>query len=818
MPGQVVGEVSIKVRPDTTRFSKELRAKLQQVKDDFDIQVGLDTKKALAEFQILKRRIEGDDLDVRVNLKTDKLNLGQQLGSVRQATNGLVSEIDRSKAAFERSSTALQKAQRDEVRSIARLRDAEQKLFKLRTEGLATASRTTRAEADIAVLRNEVAKATQRVARAQDSHKRSMWSYFSALGNSERDTRRFRFSLSSLFEPLKEAGSGFAEVGGKLLSMASNVWVAIAVLAVLGPLMTLLITVIGVLLGALGALVTGIASFGALAGGVFVAVALGLDGIKDAAKALAPEVEHLKNTLNATWRDGLTPVFENLKSLFPIIEEGLNRIAQRLVRFADGMAQFFTSIQGSAMLEQIFRNIDSALDSVLGSLSGLVIELYKVAATKGVMDALGSALSGVVDGITNFIARAREMQIIEPALYGVDKVLRGLLRFLDAVLIAGMEFLATAAPGIQSFFEEWGALLDRINWTDIGAAISDLFERAGQAMSRIPQDTLDKIVLGIEALADSVARFLEQGGMEAIANAFLLATGAMIFFTDALNLLSPIINFVTDLAMGFAQVLEFVKSAFDNVGLVIKMVGQAMIGDWGGALNTLTQITQEKFTETGGIAKSSAADMNKNVVGEVQSMKDRLGPMFMLLPAPVRAAFEQMQNTARTGVKNTAAETGKLPNEARNSLGNVGGILVASGRALVQGFVNGIRGMVGAVRSAASAVVSAARRFFPFSPAKEGPFSGRGYTTYSGRALVQDWAKGIEDATPKAVRAVEGLMDLTNSTATAEWNGRVDSESFGITGSVYEGVMAAFNGSRLQVDGNGMAKLVNKRNQQNIRR
>src|SRR5690606_14863085 len=119
-----------------------------------------------------------------------------------------------------------------------------------------------------------------------------------------------------------------------------------------------------------------------------------------------------------------------------------------------------------------------------------------------------------------------------------------------------------------------------------------------------------------------------------------------------------------------------------------------------------------------------------------------------------------MQNAARSGVRNTAAETGKLPAAARSSMGNVGGILVASGRALVQGFVNGIRGMIGAVRSAASAVVSAARRFFPFSPAKEGPFSGRGYTTYSGRALVQDWAKGIEDATPRAVRAVEGLMEI----------------------------------------------------------
>ncbi|MCL7660572.1 hypothetical protein M8360_34925, partial [Klebsiella pneumoniae] len=49
------------------------------------------------------------------------------------------------------------------------------------------------------------------------------------------------------------------------------------------------------------------------------------------------------------------------------------------------------------------------------------------------------------------------------------------------------------------------------------------------------------------------------------------------------------------------------------------------------------------------------------------------------------------------------------------------------------------------------------RNFFPFSPAKEGPFSGKGYTLYSGRALTSDFAKGMSMAEADVVRQAEAI-------------------------------------------------------------
>jgi hypothetical protein len=98
-----------------------------------------------------------------------------------------------------------------------------------------------------------------------------------------------------------------------------------------------------------------------------------------------------------------------------------------------------------------------------------------------------------------------------------------------------------------------------------------------------------------------------------------------------------------------------------------------------------------------------------------------------------------------------------LPGRARSALGNLNGMLVAAGRALIQGFINGIKSMLGSVKNAASGVVSAARNFFPFSPAKEGPFSGKGYTLHSGRALAQDFGRGITDQLPYLRSVMDNL-------------------------------------------------------------
>lgn len=107
-----------------------------------------------------------------------------------------------------------------------------------------------------------------------------------------------------------------------------------------------------------------------------------------------------------------------------------------------------------------------------------------------------------------------------------------------------------------------------------------------------------------------------------------------------------------------------------------------------------------------------------------------------------------------------------LPGRIVSALGNIGSLLYDSGAKLVTGFIGGIKSKLGAVGSAASSIASKARSFFPFSPAKVGPFSGKGWTLYSGRALVEGFAEGMTSRTG-AVASATGTVVATAVPAAA---------------------------------------------------
>jgi hypothetical protein len=90
-------------------------------------------------------------------------------------------------------------------------------------------------------------------------------------------------------------------------------------------------------------------------------------------------------------------------------------------------------------------------------------------------------------------------------------------------------------------------------------------------------------------------------------------------------------------------------------------------------------------------------------------------------------------------------------------------VVLSPAASLIQGFINGIRDMVGAAAGAASSVMSAISNFFPHSPAKEGPFSGRGWTPYSGQALVEGFADGMSSRIAYARSAAASTMSAVSA-------------------------------------------------------
>lgn len=124
----------------------------------------------------------------------------------------------------------------------------------------------------------------------------------------------------------------------------------------------------------------------------------------------------------------------------------------------------------------------------------------------------------------------------------------------------------------------------------------------------------------------------------------------------------------------------------------------------------------------------------------------------------VKQWFNGLKKAAQGGTGELLAYVGTIPKAILKALGNLGKILYNAGKAIIQGLINGIKNMTGPVKDAVKGVLKSARNLLPFSPAKEGPFSGRGWTTYSGASMMEGLAEGIESARRMPVDALLGAL------------------------------------------------------------
>jgi phage-related protein len=181
----------------------------------------------------------------------------------------------------------------------------------------------------------------------------------------------------------------------------------------------------------------------------------------------------------------------------------------------------------------------------------------------------------------------------------------------------------------------------------------------------------------------------------------------------------------------------------------------------------------------------------------LNGIKSGISSAWNWLRSTTSSAWNGIVSAVRSAVSSMMGTVRNIPGDVRNAIGNLGSLLYNAGRSIIQGLINGIVSMVGPVKNAIGNVLSQARNLLPFSPAKEGPFSGKGWTTFSGASIVEGLIKGMEGNSPAlkaslkkmATDAKAGLNTIAGqaslnfhaaTTATLGAGGTVD----GISGSI----------------------------------
>lgn len=141
---------------------------------------------------------------------------------------------------------------------------------------------------------------------------------------------------------------------------------------------------------------------------------------------------------------------------------------------------------------------------------------------------------------------------------------------------------------------------------------------------------------------------------------------------------------------------------------------------------------------------------------------------------------------------------------------NLGSTLYNSGAAIINGLWDGMKSIWNKITGWVEDGLDYIRSFFPFSPAKRGPFSGKGWVYHSGKSIMQGFAQGIKDGQSQVVDATSSIMNTTKDLFDA--HGSNIKLTFGAKGSgdsnLYSGKYGKVNNVTVNANTNADANSI----------
>lgn len=295
----------------------------------------------------------------------------------------------------------------------------------------------------------------------------------------------------------------------------------------------------------------------------------------------------------------------------------------------------------------------------------------------------------------------------------------------------------------------------------------------------------------VQGLMDSLPSIIEQGPqiVSNIANGISAAAGVLL--DTGLQIIVAIgtglVNAVPTLLANIPQILQAVWDAFVAYqwvtlgGTLVTSIGEGIAALGSQIPTKLKGFFDQAVNHAGEFVSNMAAkglqagsDFLLNIAATLSQMPGRVAGWFSeiifnaaslvsSLGAKASAAGKGFLSGIQGGFNAAVSFVASIPGRVIGAIGDLGGLLVNSGRSLINGFVSGIQSAIGGALSTVSGAVSQIRSFFPFSPAKRGPFSGHGYTTYSGKALMEGWAEGIGSGTGAVNSAITSALASASS-------------------------------------------------------
>lgn len=689
---EIVADAGVEIDSDLTKFARDLARKIKPIVDAVkaEIAVGADTSKVEKSVAAAKKDIEtGKAADVKVDGDTHPLDLSVLLAKRK---------IEASPAA------------------------------------------KVKVEAEVNV----------------DKDRRNIFNTFTQLGSSAG-----KLFTEGITKGLTNIGETFSDVGRDIVGgiVRAGAILLVTLPAAAGAVVALSQATL-ILLPLLGAVPGVIAAAGAVAGVAALAfhgMADALAGDKDAINKLSPAAAELVRTLRSfipalsevqksvqqkIFQNLSGPIRELIDAVFPAFRDSVVRIAELINLQLVGALSVLNSEVGRQRINQIFSGVAEIIRGISLSVPSLVDAFLALAAAgTRIFSKVAPKISETIIDVANRIAKFADSGGLEKAFDKAVTFAKDLFNISKQIFEIIKEIGTAVAAGFTSFLG--GGEGDKVN------NLIGLLQKLREALQNpIIQEALKGIGQALFILlAAVVGATLVIGLLVAIIVRIGEALVATIQAINAFQVsIQNLINTVGAAIAGFLitivqNIVAMVQGILDS----LSRLGQGIQG----ALLPIPAFFSTIFSAAFAIAQSIVSTGAAFIFGMMAALPGQISGAIASIPGLLSSLFNTAMGAARNavsaGIQQVQSLMASIPGRIRSAIGDLSGLLTGAGRSIVQGLIDGIQSKIGSLKSAASNLASAVKNYLPNSPAKAGPFRGRGAPEKSGAHIASAVAQGLRD-------------------------------------------------------------------------
>ena len=441
----------------------------------------------------------------------------------------------------------------------------------------------------------------------------------------------------------------------------------------------------------------------------------------------------------------LAPMFASLvPAIGQLADELGGALADALVAALPIMAQLAAVL--GPVLAQAVVTLVPALSELLATLTPLI-------------PALASMLPPLIQMLGPILA------LVGPLVNMLAPVLIWIASVLTAILVPGMTSFGQETSRVATFIGTVPMLLQTA-WNAIQAGVQALGVFFAGVWNGIVTTVQGVLVFLGQVIATMLAPI--QAAWQLFWGTFGgLITAVWDFIVVAVQLAIAVLQLVVQTAWSWISAIT--AAAWNAISAVISAVWGAIVGAvsagvgavWGAISPVLSTI-------------QSAWSAAWNAVAAI------IGPIWASITSAVSSA-----------ISNVLSTVSGLQSQLVGFFSGAGTWLLNAGHAIVQGLIDGITGMINKATGAMSGLLANVQALLPHSPALEGPFSGKGWTLYSGQAIGKGLGAGIDSTQSVPVAAARRLMSATRGALDIGTNPSISGSSSPNTAGVLSSAAGA---------------------------